>query len=459
MSELARAVSPWPTTRPSARAAGESVAPWGFLEIFVILQVLAPAILYLPGTQPLRVPIRMLPFALSIAGLIYVFRATRDPRPHPAWFMLLAIVGYLTLMVLHPNTNSFLAGVAQVGLYVSVMAPVFWAPYLVRNTQQVFRVLTIILICNGINAGVGVLQVVNPDRFLPAEYSSIVESIGGPVGYVTDDGKQVVRPPGLSDSPGAVCGPATSAALLGFVALTLRIPWHFKVLAGAFAALGVAAIFLSHVRTNILILGGMAIAYIIVLFVQRETGRALLTAMVGFGLSFGAFVMAVGIGGSAVVDRFVTLVSDDPATVYYASGRGYMLQRDTSRYLEDHPLGAGLGRWGMMRYYFGNQDNPRSPSLWAELQWPAWALDGGWVLLLLYQGVVLRQLWYEWSLITYRRDVVLRRIAGVVFAVNLGTVALIFGYTPFTNQVGLMYWFMAGLLHGMMTQRQETGSR
>jgi len=31
--------------------------------------------------------------------------------------------------------------------------------------------------------------------------------------------------------------------------------------------------------------------------------------------------------------------------------------------------------------------------------------------------------------------------------VNLITVALIFGYTPFTNQIGLQYWFLSGVLY------------
>src|SRR2546423_565173 len=42
---------------------------FGFLEIFILAQVVLPAILFLPGTQPLRVLIRIAPFALSLFGL------------------------------------------------------------------------------------------------------------------------------------------------------------------------------------------------------------------------------------------------------------------------------------------------------------------------------------------------------------------------------------------------------
>ena len=50
-----------------------AVGPWGFLEWFIISQVALPALLYLPGTQGLRVPIRIAPFAISLAALVWWF--------------------------------------------------------------------------------------------------------------------------------------------------------------------------------------------------------------------------------------------------------------------------------------------------------------------------------------------------------------------------------------------------
>jgi len=41
----------------------------------------------------------------------------------------------------------------------------------------------------------------------------------------------------------------------------------------------------------------------------------------------------------------------------------------------------------------------------------------------------------------------MRFSTSAIAAVNLITVALILGYTPFTNQVGLQYWFLSGLLY------------
>jgi hypothetical protein len=434
---------------------------WGWLELFVIMQVLAPAILFLPGTQALRVPIRILPFAMSLAGLLAVFMARRDPRPHPAWALMVGIIAYLTLMVLHPYTNTFITGAAQTALYAAAMAPVFWAPYFVKGDRQIVRVLGIILVCNGINAAVGVMQVIDPATWMPVEFSTVATEQYGPMSYLNDSGTEVVRPPGLSDAPGAVCGPATTAALLGFIAITLRIPWWAKVLSLGASAAGVAAILLSHVRTNFLVLLGMLVVYLLLLFFQREYRRATTLTLAAAVIAITSFLGAVSLGGTAVVDRFATLVEEDPFTVYYyRSARGYMTHRDTAHYLEQHPLGAGLGRWGMMRMYFGDPDNPRSTPLWAEVQLAAWALDGGYVLLIGYMLAILIESIYELRVALYGKDPALRRIGAIVFASNLGIAALVLSYTPFSSQVGVMYWLMAGILHGaVLLRRQQTAGQ
>lgn len=441
-----------------AREAAAAGSRWGLLECFVLLQVLAPALLYFPGMQDYRVPIRVLPFAAAIAGLALILRARADPRPHPAWIWLLAATAYLALMIVHPHTNSTTAGVAQVAFYVAAWAPVMWVPYLVRSDRQLVRVLGIVLVCNGINAGVGVMQVIDPVRWLPAEFSELAAGQYGLLSYSDDQGREIVRPPGLSDNPGAVCGPATAAAFLGFVALSLRVPWWAKGVALGFAGFGFAAILLSQVRTNFLILLGMVACYALVLFVQREYRRATTTVVAVAAVALISFSAAAALGGRSVTDRFASLLEDDPLTVYYyKSARGYMTHQDTLRYLAAHPLGAGLGRWGMMRVYFGDENNVRSPPLWAEVQLAAWALDGGVVLIVVYLGAVGVNTWYEFSVARRARDPSLRRIAAIVLAHNLGTAALVLSFTPFTTQVGVMYWLMAGLLHGAVLLRQQHG--
>ena len=89
------------------------------------------------------------------------------------------------------------------------------------------------------------------------------------------------------------------------------------------------------------------------------------------------FLYAELYGGKSTVDRFATLLADDPMTVYEKSSRMGMVTGAFDTFLVDYPLGAGLGRWGMMRTYFGNENNFDSPLIWAEVQFAAWVLDKG----------------------------------------------------------------------------------
>ncbi len=98
----------------------------------------------------------------------------------------------------------------------------------------------------------------------------------------------------------------------------------------------------------------------------------------------GALIYAEMWGGKSTIDRFATLLAGDPLTVYQKSARLGMVTNAFDTLLVDYPLGAGLGRWGMMRVYFGDESNGDSPMIWSEVQFSSWVLDGGIVLLTTY---------------------------------------------------------------------------
>jgi len=128
---------------------------------------------------------------------------------------------------------------------------------------------------------------------------------------------------------------------------------------------------------------GALIAYIALLVLQNKKQKALLLFVVGTVALLISFSFALALGGQSIEQRGDTLFEDDPMTVYYSNGArrsNTVLQRLLSQY----PVGAGLGRWGMMRAYFGDESNLDSPPIWAELQPNAWILDGGLMLLLFY---------------------------------------------------------------------------
>ncbi len=427
---------------------------WGLAEVFVIAQTALPAILYLPGTQPFRLPLRMGAFLISAGLLVYWFFSTtqaerRDTHPAVPWAV--AAVAYVSLMAFHPSTSSMKVAVAQIGLYATVVAPLFWAPWLVRSPLQLRRIMAILLVCNGINSVVGVLQVYDPQRFLPSEFSRLITTsdLGlGPVTYRGAGGELIVRPPGLFDSPGAVAGPALYAALLGLVFAATRLRWWQRGAAGVFALCGFAAIFLSQVRVSVVVAAITVVVYGVLLLYQRRLATASAFALVSTSCLVAALVLAVSLGGPSISERLSTLLSSDPVRVYY-SARGAQLALAFTDTLFEFPFGAGLGRWGMVTLYFGNPTLD-APSLWAEIQLAGWMIDGGIILVALYCAALITATRFELRTATHDSNPLLRASAAAVAAANLGTVALVFTFTPFVTQAGVQYWFLAGALFGLV---------
>ena len=118
--------------------------------------------------------------------------------------------------------------------------------------------------------------------------------------------------------------------------------------------------------------------------------------------------------------------------------------------MNTYPLGAGLARWGMINAYFGGGSQP---ALWAEIQVAGWAIDGGIPLVLISVGALVVALLAERRLALSDPDAKVRACAGVILAVNIGTAALIFSFTPFVTQIGLQFWFLAGAVQAIATAR------
>ncbi len=277
--------------RPTAPAvAAPRFSGWGLGELFVIAQTALPALLFFPGTQPIRLYLRVASFILSAAILFVWATSPKIRRPaHPAEPWLVAATIYVALMMLHPLTNSVMAGAAHLALYVSVIAPLFWAGACVRGPDQLARVLGILLVCNGVNSMVGVLQVYDPATWMPQEMSRIVTESAFGLGAVTYMGPNglIVRPPGLFDNPGAVAGPGMYAALLGLVFAIGVAPWWKRVASLIAAFAGMAAIYLSQVRVSLVVCVVMLVSYVAVLAVQRRTRRATIFGSLAAGLVVG----------------------------------------------------------------------------------------------------------------------------------------------------------------------------
>lgn len=433
------------------RAAG---IPWGFPELFIISQTALPALLYLPGTQGMRLALRVSAFAISLAAFAWwqLHQEERGLR-HPASGWVSGVVLLLAVMLAHPTTASVLGGLAHMMVYCAVLAPLYWAPALVRSPEHLARLLGLLLICSGVNSVVGVLQVYDADRWMPAELSHVIteSSVGlGPVVYAGPDGRIIVRPPGLFDTPGAVAGPGMFAALLGLVFGLSAIPLWQRAASFGFAAAGVAAIYLSHVRVSMGVLVIMIAAYAFVLLRQRRLGKAAVFGGMAAGIVVLSFVVAVTLGGDSIFTRFVTMFAEDPFSAYYRS-RGLNLDYTLRELFYDFPLGAGLGRWGMAGGYFGSRT---VATIWAEIQVTGWMIDGGLLMVGAYGGALVITAVSQLRLASYSQNRRLAACAAVIFAANLGTAVMVISYTPFVAQVGIQYWFLAGALHGVVRNQR-----
>jgi hypothetical protein len=434
---------------------------WGFPEFFVISQTLIPALLYFPGTQPFRLYIRIASFVISFATLLWwAVAVAKTSRSHPAQPWIFATMAYVVVMFVHPATSSTFAGLAQFVLYLSVIAPIFWAGSFVRTPERLARLMGLLLICNGLNALVGVLQVYDPGRWMPPEMSRVMtESVYGlgTVTYRGPDGRMIVRPPGLFDTPGAVAGPGMYAALLGLVFATSAIAlWKRLVAIGASFA-GIAAIYLSQVRVSLVVAMLMLASYFSLLMMQERRARAMVFGGAAVAIVIATFSFALVLGGESIAERTFTLFAQDPLTLYSGS-RGGQLSYTFGELLQKYPLGAGLGRWGMIAVYFGNGGKPNAEPLWVEIQVAGWAIDGGIALLILYIGALTVTLMTDARVARAHPDARVRACASVVLAANLGTAALIFTFTPFVTQIGLQFWFLAGALHGLVASRAPRGT-
>jgi hypothetical protein len=193
----------------------------------------------------------------------------------------------------------------------------------------------------------------------------------------------------------------------------------------------------------------MLTAYSFVLSRQQRLARASAFAVLAGSVVVGGFVLAVALGGTSIQDRVMTLFAADPLTVY-RQARGAQFDVTFGSLLVEHPLGAGLGRWGMAAAYFGTF-SPLSGSLWAEIQLTGWMIDGGVIMLALYGGALVVTTLSQWQVAMHPRYPRVATCGAVILSLSLGTAALIFSFTPFVTQIGIQYWFLAGALHGVAT--------
>jgi hypothetical protein len=387
-----------------------------------------------------RVFVRVAAFA---ASLVMLFWSRGSGLKHPSSRFAIAALVVIGLGLLNPLTSP-LAGSAQAAFYLSVLAPIFWIPCLSVDMSAMRRVLLAMWAFQSLSAVVGALQVYFPGQFVPALATSLDDTYLESLRITLANGESVYRPMGLTDTPGGAGVAGYYAVLLGLGFLLDRPRWWFRALLVASMLAGMFAIYLSQLRSILIMLGVSVIAIGAILGIQRRLGKLLGTGALLAAILGGSFALAVAAGGNTVTDRLGTLLEADPQEVYY-SNRGRFLEATVTELVPLYPLGAGLGRWGMISNYFGDRTDREHGPIWVEIQMTGWLLDGGIPLVFAYTLAVLNALWISFKVATRTALVSEDRLtlwASILVGYNLGAVALTFNYPLFMGTLGLEFWIL-----------------
>jgi hypothetical protein len=223
---------------------------------------------------------------------------------------------------------------------------------------------------------------------------------------------------------------------------------RFRVLSLGAVGIGLAAIYLTQVR-SLLLMSVAALGVLAGLLVRRgQVRNASRIAISAAILVVGAFFWARSVGGVSVEERFVDITKQG-AMRTYQDNRGGFVSETFGELLDKYPLGAGLGRWGMMYVYFANQDNVESYPIHVEIQLTGWLLDGGVPMWVLYGGAVLAALLASYRLAVKRKiSPELAEVSMVVLAVQVLIAGFGWAGPVFNTQLGILFWFLASALHG-----------
>ena len=433
---------------------------WPVLEIFIATQLLWGALLFIPGAQSYRAVVRALPYVSSLLLLMLYWPKASTGLKSPASVPLLTgVLAVLALNLLHPTTQ-VAAGIAQCIFQLTIIAPAFWAWKAVHDTPRLTKLLELIFYLNALSAAIGILQVYFPDQFLPPQFSTVglqlnaawVESLS----YTGADGRVIVRPPGLTDQPGGAAVAGAMAAILGLGLSMLPGTIRKRPILIGGAALGLAALYLTQVRSLVLMCIGAFAVMALIMFRRGRVATAAWVAGGGAALVLGSFLWAASVGGEQVQERFGSL-AEKGAVQSFRENRGHFLSYTLGELLDEYPLGAGVGRWGMMYVYFGDPLDLASPPIYVEIQLTGWLLDGGILMWLFYGGALLVGVLSTLRVALHRTRNEVADLAAPVLAVQALIIGMSFAGPVFNTQMALMFWFIVSALHGVAHRQARAG--
>jgi hypothetical protein len=414
--------------------------------------------LLFPQIGILRVPMRTASFGLSL--LFLVLFPPKEER-HPATTPAIIVMSIMFLgLGLHPHTNSMASGLAQCLLYLSILAPLFWVSGLKITPKGFETLIFLIWIFHTISALFGVLQMYFPGQFQPALSTAIQNQVWGGenLKIILANGQEVFRPMGLTDRPGGAASAGLYAVLFGLViVLKYRNPFFWFAGAGS-GAIGLFCILLAQVRSILVSLVICLLFFALILIRSVKFSRLSMMLSGVTALFVGTFGWAIAVGGTMTLDRINTLFAGSAREVYHQH-RGHFLEHTIDNLLPQYPFGAGLGRWGMMNAYFGDPKNMDAQPIWVEIQWTAWLLDGGILLIIAYVAAILVACYTAYKIAINRNLGDFGLWGGLILSYNVSAIATCFNYPLFISQGGMEFWLLNTALFVAANHHQSVNNR
>jgi hypothetical protein len=442
LTDPENSIPPEPKNQPPLSTASTALTNF-LLQGFVLMQLGCQVALLFESLGAMRVVIRAAAFGSSI--LMLVIATSRGPA-HPARTWAIFAIATVAVGLVHPNSNTVLASIAQVMLYVAVFAPLWWAARPDVTPALFRRLLLTFWLYHSLSATFGVLQVYYPGSYQPSVSKVIQSEILDSLKIKLANGEYVYRPMGLTDIPGGAATAGMYAFLFGLAFLSSRRAWWLSLMGIASMGQGLFCIYLCQVRSLLITTAICAAVFLGILLWRSELGRLVWLLTIVVAVVLGSFFWAVSVGSDAVTSRLSTLTEDPAFDVYYRN-RGHFLDETINQQLPNYPFGAGLGRWGMTNVYFGDNSNPFTANIWVEIQWSGWLLDGGLPLIFLYAGSVLIACGTAWKVAMSHLPAELPTVGALVVAYNVGALAVTFNYPLFIGQGGLEFWLINTLLY------------
>ena len=442
------------------------------VEYFLLFEIICQVALLVPSIGAVRPLMRVGAFGGSLYMLTMLAGAGRR---HPAAKPVILALGIICASLFRDTTTTWIVGLAAVLLNVAIVAPLFWVPRLHVDYATLRRALLILWTFHTLSSVIGILQVYFPGQFQP-ELTTVLWGIRSDylksLMIETNGGQSVFRPMGLTDNPGGAGLSGFYVVLLGLTFLASERRRWFVMAFVAAMAVGLAAIALSQQRSVLLMLlvgmgtflGLLSVRNVRLLGRRTRFGQAIekvgvtMLLAVLCGVFLLGFELATSLASKSVSERLHSLVGDNASDVYY-SNRGLFLDETVNELLPVYPFGAGLGRWGMVNRYFGDNSNLQVPALWVEIQWTGWLFDGGVPLILAYATALLMALSVAVKIALGRYPSELGVCAVLLVAYNVGAVAETFDCPFFIGQGGLEFWFLNALLYAAAREFESRGRR